>query len=130
MKALVLAWILGTASWWAWPEAWRLGLLLGWSMALLLEAWLLAKRKRLLLMAPPPPDHPRRGGQDLLQVLVSGFLLKLFLLAGGGFLGAKTGLFHYPSFLLAFLVGVFYGEGIGFVLLLRLPPSPKSEHGK
>lgn len=56
---------------------------------------------------------------NLMTVSAFGFLGKLVILAGGGVLGALTDFYHYSAFLLAFVVAVFYGEGVGVASMLR-----------
>lgn len=101
----------GLSSWWLWPRPWRAGLALGWCAGVVVEAILLRARLRLLRGA-----GSRRG---LLQIAASSFLAKLALLAGGGVAGAAWGLYHVPSYLLAFLAAVLAGEALALAAALR-----------
>ncbi|RMH05377.1 MAG: hypothetical protein D6702_00345 [Planctomycetota bacterium] len=113
MIRILLLLAVGVASWPLWPPPWRTGLLLGWSLALALELSLFALRRGAAA---------RSGFRPLLQVQVFGFLLKLVVLTLGGVLGARTGWYHHPSFLLAFVAGIVAGEAVALTALLRARP--------
>ncbi|MFQ5747885.1 MAG: hypothetical protein ACE5H3_00325 [Planctomycetota bacterium] len=119
MILLVLSGLAGAATLPLWNLEWRSGLLSGWALGILMETLLLGRRLAALR------GGPRAG--NLLALTALGFLAKLALLAAGGILGAFTGWFHAPSFLLAFLAAVFLGEGLALTRFLRegaRPPHP------
>jgi len=111
MILLVLTGLAGVATFPLWEPAWRSGLLSGWTLGILVETWLLGRRLAALRCGP-------RSG-NLLALTALGFLTRLALLGAGGILGAFTGWFHAPSFLLAFLAAVFLGEGLTLTRILR-----------
>jgi len=119
MILLILSGLAGVGTLPFWDPEWRTGLLFGWVLGILLEAWLLGRRLAAL-----------RGGPhsgNLLALTALGFLAKLALLAAGGILGAFTGWFHAPSFLLALLAAIFLGEGLALTRFLHegtRPPRP------
>ncbi len=102
----------GFASWAAWPPGWRLGLCLGWGSVLSVEVLLLGLRLRALARSS-------QVGNRWLGLSVAGFLLKLLLVLAGGSLGAWSGWYHVPSFLLSFVVGLLVGETVSVTVLLR-----------
>ncbi len=114
MIALLTLTLAGLLSWPLWPEPWRLGLALGWGSALALEFLVYARRRRLMAA-----KADARSYQGMLLTQVLGFLGKLVAVAVGGILGAQTGWYHYPSFLLAFVAGLVLGEAVTVTALFR-----------
>ncbi len=114
MTPLLLLALAGLASWPLWPESWRLGLAVGWSVSLALESLVFARRR--LAMAQ---KADARNYQAMLLTQVMGFLGKLVVVLIGGVLGAKTGWYHYPSFLLSFVAALVLGEAVSVTALFR-----------
>ncbi|MBC8329393.1 MAG: hypothetical protein H8E31_11670, partial [Planctomycetes bacterium] len=79
MTRLLVLTSAGLLSWPLWPEAWRLGLGIGWCCSLALELAVYARRRRLMAA-----EADARSYQGLLLVQVAGFLAKLLAVAAGG----------------------------------------------
>ncbi|MBL7008956.1 MAG: hypothetical protein ISR76_08155 [Planctomycetes bacterium] len=114
MTRLLVLTSAGLLSWPLWPEAWRLGLGIGWCCSLALELAVYARRRRLMAA-----EADARSYQGLLLVQVAGFLAKLLAVAAGGVVGAQTGWYHYPAFLLSFVAGLVLGEAVMLTSLFR-----------
>ncbi len=114
MILLLLLTLAGLATLPLWPEAWRLGLGVGWCAALLLELLVFAARRRAMTQ-----DADARNFQRMLRIQVLGFLGKLVVVTAGGVLGAETGWYHHPSYLLAFVAGLVLGEAVPMTALFR-----------
>jgi hypothetical protein len=114
MILLLLLTLAGLATLPLWPEAWRLGLGLGWCAALALELLVFVLRRRAMAQ-----QADARNFQRMLLIQVLAFLGKLVVVFAGGVLGAKTGWYHYPSYLLAFAAGLVLGEAVPMTALFR-----------
>lgn len=86
----------------------RLGALLGWSAAWLLEAALLRARLRAL-----------RDTRPLAPLLAGGFIARLGLLFVGTLAAAAGAPWSAVVFLIACAAGLLLGEGLALVLLHR-----------